>query len=213
MRCRVAAVALAASVGFACSSDTVRPPTQPESITLPLVSAKGAGGSDQNHTTHLSGDQEVFAAAAGAPTPADSNAQGQAIFKIARDDQSFEYKLIASNIENITQAHIHCGLVGLNGPIVVWLYPSPTSTAALAGGAGRHDGVLAEGTVESDVALHVRPAPSSAACPGGIATFADVLAKMRAGDAYVNVHTNDGIAPINTGPGDFPGGEIRGQFK
>jgi hypothetical protein len=25
------------------------------------------------------------------------------------------------------------------------------------------------------------------------------------------VHTNDGVAPTNTGPGDFPGGEIRGQ--
>ena len=31
------------------------------------------------------------------------------------------------------------------------------------------------------------------------------------GNAYVNVHTNDGVDPPNTGPGDFPGGEIRGQ--
>jgi hypothetical protein len=29
------------------------------------------------------------------------------------------------------------------------------------------------------------------------------------GDAYVNIHTNDGVDGINTGPGDFPGGEIR----
>jgi hypothetical protein len=27
------------------------------------------------------------------------------------------------------------------------------------------------------------------------------------------VHTNDGVAPTNTGPGDFPGGEIRGQIR
>ena len=33
------------------------------------------------------------------------------------------------------------------------------------------------------------------------------------GNAYVNVHTNDGIAPVNTGAGDFPGGEIRGQVE
>src|SRR5205807_7617422 len=26
-------------------------------------------------------------------------------------------------------------------------------------------------------------------------------------------HTNDGMAPPNTGPGDFPGGEIRGQLR
>jgi len=35
---------------------------------------------------------------------------------------------------------------------------------------------------------------------------------MRNGGAYVNIHTDDGIAPPNTGPGDFPGGEIRGQL-
>jgi hypothetical protein len=35
---------------------------------------------------------------------------------------------------------------------------------------------------------------------------------MQSGNTYVNVHTNDGVAPTNTGPGDFPGGEIRGQI-
>jgi hypothetical protein len=38
-----------------------------------------------------------------------------------------------------------------------------------------------------------------------------VLAAMASGATYVNVHTNDGVDPPNTGPGDFPGGEIRGQ--
>jgi hypothetical protein len=36
---------------------------------------------------------------------------------------------------------------------------------------------------------------------------------MESGGAYVNIHTNDGVAPTNTGPGDFPGGEIRGQIR
>ncbi len=40
-----------------------------------------------------------------------------------------------------------------------------------------------------------------------------VIAAMESGNAYVNVHTNDGVNPPNTGPGDFPGGEIRGQLK
>ena len=97
----------------------------------------------------------------------------------------------------------------MNGPIIIWLYPGPTSTAALPGGAGRHDGILAEGTVISGAALHLRPAASSAACPGGVANFAQALAKIRAGQTYVNVHTNDGVGPTNTGPGDFPGGEIQ----
>ena len=39
----------------------------------------------------------------------------------------------------------------------------------------------------------------------------DVVTALESGDTYVNVHTNDGVAPPDTGPGDFPGGEIRGQ--
>ena len=93
---------------------------------------------------------------------------------------------------------------GLLRPVIVWLYASPTSKMAEPDGAGRHDGVLAENTVTSGVPLHVRPT-TSPACPGGVATFADVLDRIREGNAYVNVHTNDGLGSPNTGPGDFPG--------
>jgi hypothetical protein len=204
---------VSAAVAYGCSDSGA--PTQPSQYSIPLqVQSAQPDGIAKNHRTHLSGDEEVFAPATPeAPTPADSHAQGQALIKIADDSQSFEYKLIASNIENITQAHIHCGPAGSNGPIIVWLYPSPTATAALPGGAGRHDGVLAEGTVESSVANHVRMAASSAVCPGGVSSFADVLTKISAANAYVNVHTSDGVNPPNTGPGDFPGGEVRGQLQ
>jgi hypothetical protein len=40
----------------------------------------------------------------------------------------------------------------------------------------------------------------------------ELRAAMEAGNTYVNVHTNDGVGETNTGPGDFPGGEIRGQI-
>ena len=36
---------------------------------------------------------------------------------------------------------------------------------------------------------------------------------ITSGNAYVNVHTNDGISPTNTGPGDFPVGELRSQVE
>jgi hypothetical protein len=36
---------------------------------------------------------------------------------------------------------------------------------------------------------------------------------MQAGDAYVNVHTDDGSPPPNSGPGDMASGEIRGQIS
>jgi CHRD domain len=210
---KLAITAFSTALACACTGST-KAPTQPSVYTAPLqVQAAQPEGIARNHRTHLSGDQEFFPAAPGVPTPADSHAQGQAIFQIADDGLSFHYQLIASNIENITMAHIHCGPVGANGPIIVWLYPDPTATGPLPGGAGRHDGVLAEGTIVSGMALHVRTVGSSAVCPGGVSSFADVLAKIQANNTYVNVHTNDGVDPGNTGPGDFPGGEMRGQLQ
>jgi len=211
---RVVIFWIAAVVTGACSSDTPRSPTQPESITLPVeITSSQHAGQPHNHSVHLSGDQEVFS---GSPSPADSRAQGQAIFQIAADQQSFEYKLIAANIENVVQAHIHCGPVGVNGPIVVWLFPDPSSSSALQGPTGSQDGVLAQGTVNNTVdppaSNHVTPT-TNPSCPGGVASFADVLARIREGNAYVNIHTSDGVPPNNQGPGDFPGGEVRGQFK
>jgi len=43
--------------------------------------------------------------------------------------------------------------------------------------------------------------------------LSDLIDQIEAGNAYANVHTNDGVGATNTGPGDFPGGEIRGQVR
>jgi hypothetical protein len=211
---RLVLFSIAAVVIAACSSETPRSPTQPESITLPVeITSAQHSTQASDHSVHLSGGEEVFS---GSPSPADSHAQGQAIFQIAPDQQSFTYTLIVANIENVVQAHIHCGQAGVNGPIVVWLYPDPSASAALQGPTGRHDGVLVEGTVNNTVdppaTNHVTPT-TNPNCPGGVASFADILARIREGNAYVNVHTSDGVPPNNEGPGDFPGGEVRGQFK
>jgi CHRD domain len=211
---RVVLLGLAGAVATACSSDSARTPVQPESITLPIAVGSTARheGTRHNYSVHLSGDQEPTPVPP-APSPQDSNAQGQAIIRIAEDEESLDFKLNASNIENVVQAHIHCGPRGMNGGIFIWLYPSVTSTMALTGPTGRHDGVLAEGTVVSGAALNVRTVGSSAVCPGGVANFADALRQIRSRNAYVNIHTNDGAMPTNTGPGDFPGGEVRGQVE
>lgn len=215
---RVALFALAVTFATGCSSDSGRSPAQPDSITVPIrVTTAQHAGEAHNQSAHLSGSQEVFTPAPGGASPADSTAQGQAIIQISRDGDTFDYKLIASNIDNIVQAHIHCAPEGVNGPIVVWLYPSKTSTGPLTGPTGRHDGVLAEDTIgAANVRTFNANAANTAACPlatAGAPTFDEVLEKIRSGNAYVNVHTNDGVAPANTGPGDFPGGEVRGQFK
>lgn len=170
-------------------------------VTLPLYAAGGNG--DFNIGTHLTGDEEPLPVPP-APTPADSRAQGEAIFRIRDDGSSVSFRLIATNIDNITQSHIHCGPRRVNGPIRMWLYPviGPSGTAG-PNGSGRHDGVLASGTFS----------PAGIICPASaVGQDMPLLAAIRAGLAYVNVHTNDGVLPINQGPGDFPVGEIRGQL-
>ena len=183
-----------------CTPDTPAPTAL--EVRAPLFAA--GANSDFILGTHLTGDEEVFVGAPGAPTPADSRAQGQAIFRVSDDGTTVEFRLIASNIDNVFMAHIHCGRAGTNGPIRMWLYPNvgPTGTPG-APGSGPQNGVLASGTFS----------PGNLICPATATHPAmPLLDAIRADLTYVNVHTNDGMGLPNSGPGDFPGGEIRGQI-
>jgi hypothetical protein len=163
-------------------------------LAIVLLGAVGtAVAANRNFGTHLASREEVPPVLG---LVIDSRAQGQAIFRVSEDGQSIQFKLIASNIENVIQAHIHLGAAGVNGPVVVFLY------GLVPSGGGRTNGVLSEGTI------------TAANLIGPLAghPLSDLIAAIESGGAYVNVHTNDGIAPTNTGPGDFPGGEIRGQL-
>jgi hypothetical protein len=99
---------------------------------------------------------------------------------VSLDGTTVHYSIEVHNIQNVLFAHIHTAPVGVNGPIRVTLYPGPTT--------GPVDGVLAQGSF-------------TAADVTGI-TFEELLSQMRAGTAYVNVHTTT-----------FPGGEVRGQLR
>jgi len=180
-----------------CGADQ---PTATEFDVLVPLYAQG-GNADFNLGTHLTGDEEVLATS---PHPSLSLAQGQAIFRINAAGTSADFRLIASNINNVFMAHIHCGLPGVNGPIAMWLYPvTGPSGAPTDPGGGPQDGVLASGSF-SLVGVN---------CPDdAFGAGVTLLDAMRDGRTYVNVHTNDGVAPISTGPGDFPIGEIRGQL-
>ena len=181
------ATAIAFASALACASEKS---TSPNEVLVPLFERSGGVN---NLGTHLDGDDEN--------PPHVTLAQGQAIFRISDDGKSVTYKLIAANIDNPFMAHIHLAPVGVNGPIVEWLFPS---TAPVAGppGTGRFDGVLATGTF------------TAANLVGPLAhhPLSDLIAAMRNGGAYVNIHTESGVAPPNSGPGNFPGGEIRGQL-
>lgn len=195
---RYVVIAAAALVVAGCAEQA--PPTSPMSIP---IFADGLARSDNanggNFGTPLSGDEEVMPAG----VVNTSNARGNAIFHVSEDGETVEYKLIASNIENVFMAHIHRAPAGANGGIVVWLYPSTTPGVPAPLGGGRTDGILAKGSFTS--------ANFVGALAG--ASMAAFIADVKAGNLYVNVHTNDGVAPTNTGPGDYPGGEVRGQIE
>ena len=157
-------------------------------LLLLAVAGLASAGDNNNYAVHLDGDTEVPANA--------SLATGQAIFKLSPDGTSLDYKLIVANLDNPVAAHIHVGPPGVNGPVVAFLF----GPAAPAGGTA--NGVIAEGTITA--ANLVGPLTGQ--------PFSALVEALNSGNAYVNVHTNDGVPPTNTGPGDFPGGEIRGNF-
>jgi hypothetical protein len=196
-----AVVALSGVVFAGCSSEAPQP-TAPISVPVTTQALHAPGGSPNanggNFGTPLSAAEEVMPAG----VVNDSRARGNAIFQLNADGTELTYRLIAANIENAFMAHIHRGPAGTNGPIVVWLYPS---TAPVPGplGSGRIDGPIAEGTITAaDFVGPLAGQPMSA-----------LVSLLTTGGAYVNVHTNDGVAPTNSGPGDFPGGEVRGQIE
>jgi hypothetical protein len=179
MRVRALGCLLAVAVVGGCVENG-EAPSEPSSLQVPVF-AKTVDGGPKNFGTHLTGDAEV-------PTT-DSKGQGQAIFQLSKDGTEISYKLIVANIENVTQAHIHCcaGPTGTAG-VVAWLYPSAPPSALIE---GRSQGVLGEGVLtDADVV--------GGLAGGGIAAL---LEQIRAGLTYVNVHTSQ-----------FPPGEIRGQL-
>ena len=119
-------------------------------LLVPVISARASA--DTKFIAHLSGDEEVPAK--------DTNAQGQAIFRLLDADTMY-YKLIVSRTEtDIFAAHIHRAPRGFNAPPEIDLYPVNST--------GAEHGVIAEGT------FTITP---------------DLLEAMRAGNTYVNVHT------------------------
>lgn len=143
---------------------------------------------NQTFTAHLTSDQEV--------PPNESDATGQAIFRLSNDGTELHYQLIVANIENVFASHIHLAPAGQNGPVVAFLFGS------VPPGGGASNGVLAEGTITSDDVIGVLAG-----------SLSDLVEQMEAGNTYVNVHTNDGVGDPNTGPGDIASGEIRGQIR
>jgi len=138
--------------------------------------------------------------------PVSSVASGS--FEAWIDDAKDEinYTLTYENLEApVAQAHIHFGQRSVTGGISAWLcegtIQSPSaSTPACPGQGGTVSGVITPLEV-------IGPGSPPAVPPNGgqginPGEFEELVAAIRAGRAYANVHS-----------AKFPGGEIRGQLN
>ena len=158
-----------------------------------LLAVLGACGDDDDtngpateFTATLTGTEEV--------PPVPTTATGTADLTISGAQISYTINVV--DLQNAVVAHIHIEAPGVNGPVRLNLCgtgdpvpPCVSGTGVLATGAN--------GTMVGTPAI----------------TFDSLVSAMRTGGAYVNVHTDNGVAPPNTGPGDMATGEIRGQIS
>jgi len=175
-------------VASACSQGGASPSANDLTSPSPVSAAVSV---PVNYRAHLIGDEVV-------PTlPVPTQAQGQAILQLSPDGTELAFQVNVANITNVTGVHIHLGASGVRGPNVAFLMgPAPPA-------GGRHDGVIAIGSITAaDLIGPLAGQPLSA-----------LMDQIAAGSAYVDVPTGDGVAPPNSGPGDYFGGELRGQIR
>lgn len=126
-------------------------------------------------------DQYVLAltGAAERPNPVTTSATGSALLTFHGAD-SLEYLMYVTG-DSITASHIHAGDANSAGPIMVFTFGGPVR--------GRAEGVLSYGFITRQSQF------------SGVFTFDSLVTRMRAGTAYLNVHSRR-----------FPAGELRAQI-
>jgi hypothetical protein len=159
-------------------------------VAVVSVAAAGtlalAGDSKKPIREKLSGYEE---------TPLALSTSGKGKFKLRVEKTKISYRLKYADLESpVTQAHIHFGAVGQSGGISVFLCTNlgngpmgtqecPPQPATVTGTIGPDDVI---GPVDQGIAA---------------GEFDELLAAIRAGATYANVHTED-----------YPTGEIRAQI-
>ncbi|MGD9674173.1 MAG: CHRD domain-containing protein [Candidatus Nitrosocosmicus sp.] len=124
--------------------------------------------------TNMTGQEEV--------PPVDTQAVGEAI--LTQDlplNQTMHYFVNVTGIEGVSQGHIHSGAEGENGPIVVTLFNFDSP--------------------QNEVLQYSNFTASNLEGPMQGKTMQDLIAALKNGTTYINVHTEQN-----------PNGEIRGQL-
>ncbi|TBX48061.1 CHRD domain-containing protein [Bacillus thuringiensis] len=116
--------------------------------------------------------------------PVETDARGQAFFKLSRDELSLKFKLELFDIENVVVAHLHLGAKGTNGPVVAFLFGPITNPVSIE--CATFKGMITQEDLIGPLAGQ---------------TLDALVNEIIAGNIYINVHTVQ-----------HPNGEIRGQL-
>jgi hypothetical protein len=147
----------------------------PGGAPIPGLSVSPAlSGGNFSFVAQLSGSDEV--------PPVDTTGSGQFNGAIVINSTVIDFQLSVANLTDVTQVTINVGAVGTNGPAIFTLFDSAKQ------------GTFTNPEGGALVAADLTPG-------GGVNTFADAVAAVRAGNTYVSVTTAAN-----------PNGEIRGQI-
>ena len=147
------------------------------SISVSVIFTNQVNAQQQNgYVTTLNGKNEV-------PSHADVTATGISGFIVNSGNSKVWYQIEAEGLNGVTQAHIHSGKVGENGPVVATLFKGNKDTV---------NGALVHGSITADKLEGPLKGKS----------ISDLIDLFDDASAYVNVHTET-----------FPDGEIRGQIS
>jgi hypothetical protein len=148
--------------------------------SLVAMGGPGAASGLKGKSIKLTGEEEV-------PGPGDDDGIGEATLKIDDDNERVCFRLRWKNLDPVIASHIHAGVEGEAGPIVVTLFT--------AGDTGL--------TTLSSSWTRLRACSETFSPPEGV-SVADLLDQIEENpeNYYVNVHTTT-----------FPAGAIRGQLE
>lgn len=165
-------------------------------IVIPAIA--GAAKHDRPEGIHatLTGYEEV---------PSVSTvAKGRFDATVDEVGEAIDYTLTYSGLQGtVQQSHIHFAQKGVNGSIVIWLCQTATTQAPAAVFAITPPCPTPGGTVTGHITTASVIAAGTASQSITAGELDEVIAAIRAGVAYANVHST----PLT------PGGEIRGQLR
>jgi len=172
-------------------------------LSMSMVGVVAASDRGRDHDNRISATLIGYDEVPSVSTPASGRFHGT----IARNGGSIDYTLSFDGIATtVNQAHIHFAQRSVNGAIVVWLCQgatrAPAAVASLTPECPASPGGMVSGTITADSVLAQAVGSAGAAQQIQQGELNEVIAAIRAGRAYANVHSSVS-----------PGGEIRGQIR